>query len=49
VYAGLMLIGIHDRCSPGLASMVSAWSALLGSFEEVQRKTEPAIAGLGVF
>ncbi|WDP87485.1 MAG: hypothetical protein HUN05_22065 [Desulfobacter sp.] len=28
-YAGLILLGIHDRCSPALASMVSSWSALL--------------------
>ena len=36
-YAGLILLGIHDRCSPALASMVSAWSALLSSFEEVRQ------------
>ncbi|MBW1759811.1 MAG: hypothetical protein JRI88_05775 [Deltaproteobacteria bacterium] len=37
VYAGLVLFGIHDRCTPGLTSMVSAWSALLSSFEEVRQ------------
>lgn len=37
VYAGLVLLGIHDRCTPGLAAMVSAWAALLSSFEEVRR------------
>ena len=37
VYAGLILLGIHDRCTPGLASLVSAWSALLSSFEEVHQ------------
>ena len=37
VYAGLILLGIHDRCSPALASMVSSWSALLSSFEEVRQ------------
>jgi len=37
VYAGLVLLGIHDRCTPGLAAMVSAWSALLSSFEEVRQ------------
>lgn len=36
-YAGLILLGIHDRCSPALASMVSSWSALLSSFEEVRQ------------
>jgi hypothetical protein len=37
VYAGLVLLGIYDRCTPGLAAMVSAWSALLSSFEEVRQ------------
>ena len=37
VYVGLILLGIHDRCSPALASMVSSWSALLSSFEEVRQ------------
>ena len=37
VYGGLSLLGIHDRCTPGLAAMVSAWSALLSSFEEVRQ------------
>jgi len=32
MYAGLVLIGIHDRCTPGLAAMVSSWSALLSSY-----------------
>jgi len=36
-YTGLILLGIHDRCSPALASMVSSWSALLSSFEEVRQ------------
>ena len=36
-YAGLILLGIHDRCSPALASMVSSWSALLSSFDEVRQ------------
>lgn len=36
-YASLILLGIHDRCSPGLASMVSSWSALLSSFDEVRQ------------
>lgn len=37
VYAGLLLLGIHDQCTPGLAAMVSAYSALLSSFEEVRQ------------
>jgi hypothetical protein len=37
VYGGLVLLGIHDRCTPGLAAMVSGWSALLSSFEEVRQ------------
>lgn len=37
LYAGLALLGIHDRCTPVLAAMVSAWSALLSSFEEVRQ------------
>lgn len=37
VYAALVLLGIYDRCTPGLAAMVSAWSALLSSFEEVRQ------------
>ncbi len=37
VYAGLRLLEIHDRCTPGLASMVSSWSALLSSFDEVRQ------------
>ncbi|MDD4275350.1 MAG: hypothetical protein PHG14_16685 [Desulfobacter postgatei] len=36
-YAGLILLGIHNRCSPALASMVSSWSALLSSFDEVRQ------------
>lgn len=35
VYAGLVLLGIHERCTPWLGAQVSAWSALLSSFEEV--------------
>lgn len=37
VYAGLILLGIHDRCTPGLTAMVSVWAALLSSFEEVRQ------------
>jgi hypothetical protein len=35
VYAGLVLLGIHERCTPWLGAQVSAWSALLSSFTEV--------------
>jgi hypothetical protein len=35
VYAGLVLLGIHEQCTPWLGAQVSAWSALLSSFEEV--------------
>jgi hypothetical protein len=37
VYAGLVLVGIYDRCTPKLAAMISAWSALLSSFQEVHQ------------
>ncbi|MCP4049503.1 MAG: hypothetical protein GY730_02200 [bacterium] len=37
VYVGLVLLGIHDRCTPYLAAMVSLWAALLSSFEEVRQ------------
>ena len=37
VYGGLVLLGIHDHCTPALAATVSAWSALLSSFAEVQQ------------
>lgn len=37
VYPGLILLGIHDRCTPGLRAMVSAWAALLSSFQEVSQ------------
>jgi hypothetical protein len=35
VYAGLVLLGLHERCTPWLGAPVSAWSALLSSFAEV--------------
>lgn len=37
IYAGLILLGIHERCTPLLASTVSVWSSLLSSFAEVQQ------------
>lgn len=37
VYPGLVVLGIHDRSTPRLASLVSGWSALLSSFAEVRQ------------
>src|SRR4030095_12627438 len=36
VYAGLVLLGIYDRCTPALASEVSRCAAMLGSLDEAQ-------------
>ena len=36
VYAGLVVLGIYDRCTPGLASEVSLLAAMLGSLQEAQ-------------
>src|SRR5215471_2964514 len=36
VYAGLVLLGIYDRCTPALASEVSLLAAMLGSMAEAQ-------------
>ncbi len=48
VYAGLGLLGIHGRCTPLLASMVSSWAALLRSFEEVRQVLSEHGVELGV-
>jgi hypothetical protein len=37
LYPGLVLLGIHDRCTPGLASEVSLLATALSSFEEAAR------------
>ena len=37
MYGGLVLLGIHEHCTPALAATVSAWSALLSSFAEVRQ------------
>jgi hypothetical protein len=37
VYGGLVLLGIHEHCTPALAATVSAWSALLSSLAEVRQ------------
>ena len=34
VYAGLILLGIYDRCTPALAAEVSLLAAMLGSLHE---------------
>jgi hypothetical protein len=36
VYAGLVLLGMYDRCTPALASEVSLLAAMLGSLAEAQ-------------
>ena len=36
VYAGLVLLGIYDRCTPALAAEVSLFAAMLGSLQEAQ-------------
>jgi len=36
MYAGLVLLGIYDRCTPALASEVSLLAAMLGSMAEAQ-------------
>jgi hypothetical protein len=37
LYPGLILLGIHNHCTPGLASEVSMLSAALCSFEEARQ------------
>ena len=34
VYLGLLWLGIHERCTPGLAAEVSVLAAMLGSLQE---------------
>lgn len=36
VYAGLVVLGIFDRCTPALAAEVSLFAAMLGSLAEAQ-------------
>jgi hypothetical protein len=36
VYAGLVVLGIYDRCTPALAAEVSLLAAMLGSLDEAQ-------------
>lgn len=37
LYPGLLRLGVHDRCTPSLASEVSQLSAILGSLDEARR------------
>ncbi len=48
IYAGLVLLGVHERVTPTLAATVSAWSALPSSFEEVRQVLGEQGAKLGV-
>lgn len=36
LYAGLVILGIYDRCTPALAAQVSLLTAMLGSLEEAR-------------
>lgn len=36
VYAGLVVLGIYDRCTPALAAEVSLCAAMVGSLDEAQ-------------
>src|SRR6266704_1814209 len=36
VYAGLVMLGIYDRCTPGLVAEVSLLAAMLGSLQEAK-------------
>jgi hypothetical protein len=36
IYAGLVLLGIYDRCTPALAAEISLLAAMLGSLHEAQ-------------
>jgi hypothetical protein len=36
LYAGLVLLGIYDRCTPALAAEVSLLAAMLGSLDEAR-------------
>src|ERR687888_555519 len=36
VYAGLVLLGMYDRCTPALAAEVSLLAAMVGALDEAQ-------------
>ena len=38
MYAGLIMLGIYERCSPRLTSEISQMVVLLGSFEKARKK-----------
>jgi len=40
VYFGLLLLGVHDRCSPGLASEVAKLAAAMNSLEDAKVQLE---------
>jgi hypothetical protein len=48
VYAGLVLLGIHERCTPLLGSRVSMLTALLSSFKEAKQVLSDQGIELGV-
>ncbi len=48
VYAGLVLLGIHERCTPLLGSRVSMMTALLSSFKEAKQVLSDQGIELGV-
>jgi hypothetical protein len=48
VYLGLLWLGIHERCTPGLASQVSLLAAMLGSLQEATEVLAERGIGLGV-
>jgi hypothetical protein len=37
LYPGLLVLGIHERCTPGLASEISLLAGMLGSLEEARQ------------
>jgi hypothetical protein len=37
LYPGLLVLGIYERCTPGLASEVSMFAGMLGSLEEARQ------------
>ena len=48
VYAGLVLLGIHERCTPFLGATLSMWSSLLSSFAEVKQVLKDHNIDLGL-
>lgn len=48
VYAGLVILGIHERCTPVVSSRVSMLAALLSSFKEARQVLSEQGFELGV-